>query len=87
LKCECTFRVSGYILNGGLWSLRVVNGEYKHELAQLFQGHKYAKRLQPEEKKLVHEMTGFMVLPRNILITLKNRNDHRASIIKHIYKL
>jgi hypothetical protein len=79
--------VSGYILSGGLWSLRVVNGEYKHKLTQLFQGHKYAKRLQLEEKKRVHEMTGIMVLPRNIFITLKNRNDRSATIIKHMYKL
>jgi hypothetical protein len=50
------------------------------------QGHKYAKRLQLEEKKRVHEMTGIMVLPRNIFITLKNRNDRSASIIKHMYK-
>jgi len=67
LKCECTFRVRGDILSGGLWSLRVVNGEYKHELTQLSQGHKYVELLQLEEKKFVQEMTGDMVLPRNIV--------------------
>jgi hypothetical protein len=47
--------------------------------------HKYAKCLKWEVKRLVGEMTTSMVLPRNNLMTLNNRNGRSATTNKHIY--
>jgi hypothetical protein len=54
-------------------------------MTQNFQGHKYAERLRPEEKKLVQELTDNMAAPRNIMATLKKRRKTTATTMKHIY--
>ncbi|XP_020216699.1 PKS-NRPS hybrid synthetase CHGG_01239 [Cajanus cajan] len=60
-------------------------GYHNHDLAETLVGHSYAGRLSAEEKSLVGEMTKNMVKPRNILLTLKDRNVHNLSTIRHIY--
>ncbi|MCI10649.1 FAR1-related protein [Trifolium medium] len=54
-------------------------------MTQHFQGHKIVERLRPDEKELVRELTENMVLPRNIMLTLKKRRQLTATTIKHIY--
>ncbi|PNX94134.1 protein FAR1-related sequence 5-like [Trifolium pratense] len=56
-------------------------------MTEYFQGHKYAKRLLPEEKELVRELTENMALPRNIMLTLKKRRPQTATTMKHIYNI
>jgi len=70
-------------LSAGDWSLKVKD-EHNHEMAQTFQGHKYFERPRPEENMLILELTTSMVLLRNIMTTLHNRNGRSAITIKHI---
>jgi len=68
-KCDCMFRLRGYLLSVGVWILRVGDRERNHETTQVFQGRKYVERLRPEEKRLIRESTT-LVLTRIILIAL-----------------
>ena len=79
------FGLRGYLLSVGAWSLRVRDGEHNHEISQCFQGNKYVKRLKLEENRHVHEITTSMVLPRNIMTTLHNRNGR--SVLSNIFKM
>jgi hypothetical protein len=71
-------------LSAGDWSLKVRNEEHNHEMTQTFQDRKYFERPRPEENRLILELTTSMVLPRNIMTTLHNRNGRSAITIKHI---
>lgn len=84
-KCECPFRLRGYFLSSGVWKVNVVCGKHNHEMAENLQGHPIASRLNVEEKKLVYEMINDMVLPKDILTTLKKRRPDNLTTIKHIY--
>jgi hypothetical protein len=66
-------------LRDGLWSLSIVNEEHNHKVTEIIQHHIYAERLKSEDI-VFHEMTDNMVLPRNILSTLKKRNHLNATI-------
>jgi hypothetical protein len=70
LKCDCPFKLKSYLLSSGCWSLNVVNGEHNHNMTQKI--YKYAKRLRPDEKELVQELTKYMAAPRNIMSTLRS---------------
>jgi hypothetical protein len=74
-KCKCSFRLQGYFLASHEWSLSVVCGVHNHELSKNLEGHILAGCLKPEEKECVHELTKNLVSPRNILTTLKERNQ------------
>ncbi|CAI8583792.1 unnamed protein product [Vicia faba] len=54
-------------------------------MAKNLHGHPIASRLNVEEKKLVYEMINDMVLPKDILTTLKKRRPDNVTTIKHIY--
>ncbi|XP_050891220.1 uncharacterized protein LOC127096711 isoform X2 [Lathyrus oleraceus] len=84
-KCECPFRLRGYFLSSGVWKVNVVCGKHNHEMTENLQGHPIASRLNVEEKKLVYEMINNMVLPKDILMTLKKRRPDNVTTIKHIY--
>jgi hypothetical protein len=49
------------------------------------EGHMLAGRLKPEEKECVHELTRNLVPPKNILSTLKERNQENKTSMKQIY--
>lgn len=85
-KCECPFRLRGRpMVDGQGWTIDVKCGIHNHELAETLSGHSYVGRLSNEEKSLVDDMTKNMVKPRNILLTLKDRNVESLTTIKHVY--
>ncbi|KAL7228955.1 hypothetical protein ACSBR2_007619 [Camellia fascicularis] len=67
------------------WILMVVCGVYNLPVAEYLEGHSYARRLSHEETSLLVDMSKSMVQPSEILVTLKQRDDANASIIKTIY--
>ena len=48
-------------------------------------GYPYAGRLSIEEKVMVEDMTKTSVKPRNILLTMKEKNDKNVTTIKQVY--
>ena len=60
-------------------------GFYNHSVAENFEGHSFASRMSEEEEKLVVDMSKTLVRPRDILHTLKQRNNLNASILRTIY--
>lgn len=60
--------------------------EHKYEMTKVIKGHKIVRRLNPNDNKLLCEVTNSMVPPRHILTTLRNKND-RNSTTKHIYNV
>jgi len=85
-KCDCQFRLRGKPIKGGEgWVLKVVCGLHNHELANTLVGHPYAGRLQLDEHALVVDMTKSRVKPKNILLTLKEKNEDNVMILKKLY--
>jgi len=67
------------------WVLKVICGLHNHELAETLVGHPYAGRLQPDEHTLVVDMTKSRVKPKNIVFTLKEKNEDNVTTIKQLY--
>ena len=65
------------------WVLIVACGV--HLLIEHLKGHSYAGRLSEEETKLVIDMSKTLVRPRDILNTLKQRDNNNVSTIRTIY--
>jgi len=49
------------------------------------EGHILAGRLKEDDKKIVRDLTKSKMLPRNILINLKNKRPHCMTNIKQVY--
>jgi len=73
------------IKGGEGWVLKVICGLHDHELAKTLVGHPYAGRLQPDEHALVVDMIKSRVKPKNILLTLKEKNEDNATTLKQLY--
>ncbi|KAJ4715731.1 MYB transcription factor [Melia azedarach] len=87
-KCRCPFSLKGHKLdNVDNWMLEVVCGVHNHAVTDPFEGRSYAGRLSKEETSLVKDMSKDMVRPRDILVTLKNKDVKNVSTIKHIYNV
>ncbi|KAJ4715747.1 Calmodulin-binding transcription activator 2 [Melia azedarach] len=85
-KCGCPFKLKGQKLdNDDNWMLKVVCGVHNHPATKPFEGRSYAGRLSKEETSLLIDMSKTMVRPKDILMTLKNRDVNNASTIKQIY--
>jgi len=85
-KCDCPFRLRGKPTKGAEgWVLKVVYGLHNHELANTLVGHPYAGRLRPNEHALVVAMTKSRVKPKNILLTLKEKNEDNVTTLKQLY--
>ena len=85
-KCDCPFRLRGKPVKGGEgWILKVVCGLHNHDLAETLVGHPYAGRLRPDEHDLVVDMTKSQVKPKNILLTLKEKNEDNVTTLKQLY--
>jgi len=65
--------------------LKVVCGLHIYELANTLVGHPYAGRLRPDEHTLVVDMTKRRVKPKNILLTLKEKNEDNVTTLKLLY--
>jgi len=42
VKCECPFRLRGYLLTAGDWSLKVGDGKHNHDMTDVLKGHKHS---------------------------------------------
>nr|ABN05752.1 Ovarian tumour, otubain, related [Medicago truncatula] len=85
VKCECPFRLRGYLLTGGDWSLKVGDGKHNHDMTDVLKGHKTVGRLNPNERVHLEEMVDSNVPPRQMLTNLKKRNRTTSTTIKHVY--
>jgi len=48
-------------------------------------GHLLAGRLMEDDKKIVHDLTDFLVKPKNILTNLKKKRKESMTNIKQVY--
>jgi len=60
--------------------VKLICGSHNHDLSHL-----YAGRLNVDEKDMVEDMTKTSVKPRNILLTMKERNEKNVTMIKQDY--
>lgn len=84
-KCNCPFKLKGVSLGQDRWKVKVVCGEHNHDLPETLVGHPFAGRLSPEETKIVAELSASGVKPKEVLATLKHRNETNLSTMKTIY--
>ncbi|XP_028085433.1 putative protein FAR1-RELATED SEQUENCE 10 [Camellia sinensis] len=68
-------------------TLNVVCGLHNHSTAEHLQGHSYAGRLSANEKLLLVDMSKSLVRPKEILITLKQRDALNMSTMKTVYNV
>ncbi|XP_028067424.1 uncharacterized protein LOC114270176 [Camellia sinensis] len=87
-KCECPFDLRAFKLKtNDEWTLNVVCGLHNHPAAEHLQGHSYAGRLSANEKSLLVDMSKSLVRPKEILITLKQRDALNMSTMKTVYNV
>jgi len=78
--------VSGYLSRKTKeWGLSILNGVHNHVTEPALEGHILAGRLKEDDKKIVRDLTKSKMLPRNILINLKNKRPHCMTNIKKVY--
>ncbi|XP_028052880.1 uncharacterized protein LOC114257323 [Camellia sinensis] len=74
-KCGCPFDMRAHrFTTHNEWTLTVVCGLHNHPPAEHLEGHSYARRLSKDEKALLMDMSKSMVRPKEILVTLKQRD-------------
>lgn len=88
-KCGCPFELKGTKL--GMededvgWELTVICGTHNHTKLENMEGHSFAGRLSSDEMALVEDMSKGRVKPKDILTTLKRRDDTNAAMLKTVY--
>jgi len=85
VKCECLFRLRGYLLSGGDWNLKVGDGKHNHDMTDVLKGHKIVGRLNPNERVHLQEMMDSNIPSRQMLTNLQKRNCTTSTTIKHVY--
>ncbi|AES62388.1 FAR1 DNA-binding domain protein [Medicago truncatula] len=85
VKRECPFRLRGYLLAGGEWSLKVGDGKHNHDMTDVLKGHKTVGHLNPNERVHLEEMVDSNVPPRQMFTNLKKMNRTTSTTIKHVY--
>ncbi|XP_028054207.1 uncharacterized protein LOC114258455 [Camellia sinensis] len=87
-KCGCPFDMRAHrFTTHDEWILTVVCGLHNHPLAEHLEGHSYAGRLSKDEKALLMDMSKSMVRPKEILVTLKQRDALNVSTFKTMYNV
>ncbi|XP_034205503.1 uncharacterized protein LOC117619614 [Prunus dulcis] len=85
-KCGCQFLLKGVnIGDEDDWNLEVVCGVHNHPISKYLQGHSFVRRLSEEENAMLMDMYKSLVKPKDILVTLKDRNAMNVSTMKTIY--
>lgn len=69
------------------WSVKVICPMHNHPSAERLEGHSFAGRLTKKEESLVIDLTENMVKAKNILSTLKNKDEKNVTTIKTIYNV
>jgi len=65
--------------------VELICGSHNHDLAKTLVGQSYARRLSVEEKAMIEDMTKTSMKPRNILLTMKERNEKNVTTVKQVY--
>ncbi|XP_028099074.1 protein FAR1-RELATED SEQUENCE 5-like [Camellia sinensis] len=87
-KCGCPFDMRAHrFTTHDEWTLTVVCGLHNHPPAEHLEGHSYVGRLSKDEKALLMDMSKSMVRPKEILVTLKQRDALNVSTLKTIYNV
>ncbi|XP_028088466.1 uncharacterized protein LOC114289028 [Camellia sinensis] len=87
-KCGCPFDIRAHrFITHDEWALTVVCGLHNHPPAEHLEGHSYARRLSKDKKELLMDMSKSMVRPKEILVTLKQRDALNISTLKTIYNV
>ncbi|XP_028056148.1 PKS-NRPS hybrid synthetase CHGG_01239-like [Camellia sinensis] len=87
-KCGCPFDMRAHrFTTHDEWTLTVVCGLHNHPPAEHLEGHSYAGRLSKDKKALLMDMSKSMVRPKEILVTLKQRDALNVSTLKTIYNV
>ncbi|XP_028071453.1 uncharacterized protein LOC114273835 [Camellia sinensis] len=93
-KCGCPFDMRAHrFTTNDEWTLTVVYELHNHPPAEHLEGHSYAGRLSKDEKALLIDMSKSMVRPKEILVTLKQRDApiynvrHRNRVIQRVGRL
>ncbi|XP_021817352.1 uncharacterized protein LOC110759580 isoform X1 [Prunus avium] len=85
-KCGCPFTLKGEKLaSGNGWMLKVVCGVHNHASTEYSEGRSYAGRLSEQETSLLIDLSKSLVRPKEILSTLKQRDELNATTIRTIY--
>ncbi|AES70995.1 FAR1 DNA-binding domain protein [Medicago truncatula] len=85
-KCGCLFMISGYQSKQTKeWGLNILNGVHNHAMMPALEGHILGGRLKEDDKKIVRDLTKSKMLPRHILIHLKNKRPHCMTNVKQMY--
>lgn len=73
-KCERQFKSHEYHKANDTWKFNVISGIHNHTLCQKLADHPVVCCLIMEENELFSDMTFNMVVPKNMLATLKRKN-------------
>ncbi|KAJ9543535.1 hypothetical protein OSB04_023242 [Centaurea solstitialis] len=84
---ECPFRILGKKENDGAWVLKAQNLTHNHEPSMDISGHSSFRRLSSDDIQSVKNMTLSGIPPRQILSSLRQRNQDLPAISRNIYNL
>ena len=88
MKCGCEFSLKAvYDKNRFVWKLIVINEKHNHAPAKFLEGHAYARRLTADDLGMVQELYLQSIPTRNILPTIKARNQDNLSVAKDIHNV
>ncbi|XP_050919284.1 uncharacterized protein LOC127136806 [Lathyrus oleraceus] len=85
-KCECPFKLRGYVLTNKKLRFNVTFALHNHDLCKKFVGHPIVYHLMPKEKECVSNMTLNLIQSKIILATLKRKRLKNISNIKQVYR-
>ncbi|XP_050876699.1 uncharacterized protein LOC127080422 [Lathyrus oleraceus] len=86
-KCECLFKLCGYRIENDTWKFNLISDIHNHALTDKLYGHPIVCHLVLEDMKLVSDTTLNLVVPENILASLKQKIPLNVSNIKQIYNV
>ncbi|CAH9077106.1 unnamed protein product, partial [Cuscuta epithymum] len=69
------------------WCINVICEHHNHPPAAQLEGHSFTGRLNKDEENVLLDMTKNMVKPRNILLTIKDKNEKNTTTMKTIYNV
>ncbi|XP_028094508.1 uncharacterized protein LOC114294593 [Camellia sinensis] len=82
-KCGCPFELRAHkLMADDAWMLDVAYGTHNHAPAKHFEGHSFAGRLYEEETSLLVDISKSMVRPKEILVTLKQKDALNVTTMK-----
>ena len=85
-NCECPFRLKCKKLSiDDDWMLEVVCGVHNQSAANHLEGHSFAGRLSEEEYLLLNDMSKSNARPKDILVTMKQRDPLDTTTMKSVY--